>query len=325
MSERTRKRQGLFVILVVFLLVIGLIRSHFWDRPEVNARADSEEHLTLTEAAQGKTDAALVITEATSDRTDTALALLEPAPTETVPVPDGSEPAPTETVPMPDGSEPAPDETVPMPDGSQPVSAVSDVLPAFSDNPPAMEEAACSVVMLEVIGQDGSRLAMGSGFVAYDPAVILTCAHVIVNMKYVNVTGENGVTWRADTILAADRDKDIAILKMAEEENIPPLSISVDKPLRGEKTVAIGSQKGVLNLVTLGNVCGRARLEETDWILFTSPVSPGSSGGPLLNNQGQVIGMIIGSYSDTQNLNLAVSVTEINQLYRYTVPKGGES
>ncbi|MBR1814488.1 MAG: trypsin-like peptidase domain-containing protein [Lachnospiraceae bacterium] len=262
MSERTRQRQGLFVILVVFLLVIGLIR------------------------------------------TDTALALLEPAPAETVSVPDGSEPAP---------------------DGTESVSVVLDTLPAFSDNPPAMEEAACSVVMLEVIGQDGSRLAMGSGFVAYDPAVILTCAHVITNMKYVNITGENGVAWRADTILAADRDKDIAILKISEEENIPPLSISGDKPLRGEKTVAIGSQKGVLNLVTLGNVCGSVRLEETDWILFTSPVSPGSSGGPLLNNKGQVIGMIIGSYSDTQNLNLAVSVTEINQLYRYAVPKGGES
>ena len=75
MSERTRKRQGLFVILVVFLLVIGLIRSHFWDGPEVNARADSE----------------------------------------------------------------------PAPDGTESVSVVLDTLPAFSDNPPAMEEAACSV------------------------------------------------------------------------------------------------------------------------------------------------------------------------------------
>lgn len=79
--------------------------------------------------------------------------------------------------------------------------------------------------------------------------------------------------------------------------------------------MAIGSPLGLLNSVSFGNVSALFKDEGVSFIQFTAPISSGSSGGALFNDKGQVIGITTGSLTEGQNINLAVSIDEIINLY----------
>ena len=193
----------------------------------------------------------------------------------------------------------------------------------LSRDPAAIEAAAASAVRLEVYDALGERIGVGSGFAAFDPAVLVTACHVIVNMDHMIATRDDGTTFRIDRALDANEGADVAILALPDDANLEPLPISRGEPMRGEAATAIGSQFGLLNLVALGNVCGVWRTDPVDWILFTAPVSSGCSGGPLLNDRGEVIGVIAGTYDKAQNLNLAAPVQAAFELTDMTTIEGG--
>ena len=195
----------------------------------------------------------------------------------------------------------------------------------FSRNPAVIETAAASAVRLEVFDKDGNGIGTGSGFAAFEPAVLVTAAHVIVNMDYMIATKDDGTTFRIDRAYDADTDADVAICELPEDANITPLQWSKEAPARGEPATAIGSQFGLINLVTMGNVCGRWEAGGVNWILFTAPVSGGSSGGPLLNDEGNVMGVITGTYDKAQNLNLAAPYEAAAKLYGTDNDEGGTS
>jgi len=196
---------------------------------------------------------------------------------------------------------------------------------ALSADPNELETFAASVVRLEVFNADGDRIGTGSGFAAFDPVVLVTACHVLVNMDYMTATRDDGSAFRVDRALLADEAADVALCALPEDAGLDPLPFSTDPPARGERIVAIGSQFGLVNLVTLGNVCGIWNSDKTDWILFTAPVSEGSSGGPLIDDGGRVIGIITGTYEKGQNLNLAAPAEAALALYPTTTLEGGTS
>ena len=177
-----------------------------------------------------------------------------------------------------------------------------------------IEEWASSVVRLEIYDAKGDRIGTGSGFAMGEPAVLVTACHVIVNMEYMIATRDDGSILRMDHVIDVDEDADVAICELPEDAHLASLPAASADPFRGDPVTAIGSQFGLVNLVTLGNVCGRWEAMGTDWILFTAPVSEGSSGGPLLNENGEVIGVITGTYEKGQNLNLAAPATKASDL-----------
>ena len=196
---------------------------------------------------------------------------------------------------------------------------------AAPEGPAAIGALAASVVRLEVYDAGGDRIGTGSGFAAFDPAVLVTARHVLVNMDHLIATRDDGTTFRIDRALDANEDADVAILALPEDADLTPLPVSTGEPLRGEAVTAIGSQFGLVNLVALGNVCGLWRTETVDWILFTAPVSAGCSGGPLINDRGEVIGVITGTYDKGQNLNLAAPMRAALELADTTTIEGGHS
>ena len=196
---------------------------------------------------------------------------------------------------------------------------------ALSRDPAAIGALAASVVRLEVYDAGGDRIGTGSGFAAFDPAVLVTARHVLVNMDHLIATRDDGTTFRIDRALDANEDADVAILALPEDADLTPLPVSTGEPLRGEAVTAIGSQFGLVNLVALGNVCGLWRTDTVDWILFTAPVSAGCSGGPLINDRGEVIGVITGTYDKGQNLNLAAPTRAALELADTTTIEGGHS
>ena len=179
---------------------------------------------------------------------------------------------------------------------------------SFADDPDAIERAAASVVKLDVYDRYGDRIATGSGFAAYSPAVLITAAHVIVNMEEMVATSDSGETVPVGDLIYANKDTDLAVFELPADCGLTPLPCAEEYPRRGEKAVAIGSQFGCINLVTMGNVCGIWNTGKDDWILFTAPVSGGNSGGPVFDGEGRVIGFVSGTYDKRQNMNLAVPI-----------------
>ena len=88
-----------------------------------------------------------------------------------------------------------------------------------------------------------------------------------------------------------------------------------DDLMRAEKVVAIGSPVGIMNTVSMGNISGFYKQNGKDWIQFTAPISSGSSGGALLNNDGKVIGVTTATYTSAQNMNMAVKASNVIDLY----------
>ncbi|MBO4325505.1 MAG: serine protease [Lachnospiraceae bacterium] len=189
---------------------------------------------------------------------------------------------------------------------------------SFPDSPQRIEQAAASVVKLEAFNHSGDRIGTGSGFCIYEPDILVTAAHVIVNAEYLTATCDNGETFRIDRFLNGSEDDDIAICLIPEGVNLTPLPAG-SVPQRGERLVVIGSQFGVVNLVTQGNLSGIYRSGSVERLLFTAPVSSGNSGGPVFNSEGAVVGIVSGTYDKGQNLNVASPISLAEVLYKSTI------
>ena len=186
-----------------------------------------------------------------------------------------------------------------------------------NEEPEEIERAASeSVAELSVYDVANNGIGRGSGFAAFSDRLLITNDHVLEKADHLKVKTEAGdiFSLKAEDILIRDEDADLAICLLPEDCTLKALPVAEDIPLRGESAVAIGSARGILNLVTIGNVSGHWSDAVVDWLLFSTPVSPGSSGGPLINDDGEVIGVVMGSYDDSQNLNFAVPIQEAGRL-----------
>lgn len=190
----------------------------------------------------------------------------------------------------------------------------------FINDPEAIERASKSVVELTVYNRQNEVVGTGSGFFAFDGKTIVTNYHVIKSAYRIEMSDDNDNICDIDTIYNVNDDKDIAILllgdKVAKKASYVPFLIADSKDLlRGESVVAIGSPLGIKNTISTGTISNFVEESGVNLIQFTAAISSGSSGGALLNNNGEIIGMTSASYIDGQNLNLAIPSDEIKSLY----------
>jgi hypothetical protein len=164
-----------------------------------------------------------------------------------------------------------------------------------------------SVVM--IVTQDANRqnLAIGSGLILENGKVV-TNFHVIEGAKFAYALSANGSKHAIDGVFATDQANDLAIL------SVPGLQksivvISKDSIQVGQRIYAIGSPEGLSNSISEGIVSGRRKLSGSRLIQITAPISPGSSGGPILDDRGQVIGIAVGTITSGQNLNFAIPIS----------------
>jgi len=183
----------------------------------------------------------------------------------------------------------------------------------FCTSPEEIAQAAQSVFRIETYDASGRNEASGSGFVALENDILVTSCHVVVNMDSAVVTGDDGTCYQVTGTIALDEDLDIALLRLSGD--FTPLVCRAELPQRGETAAVIASPLGLLNIVTSGNICFAGTVGETQLILFTAPVSKGSSGGALFNDDGEVTGVVTGTFNDTQNINVAVPIEQVIRLY----------
>ena len=171
------------------------------------------------------------------------------------------------------------------------------------------------------------NFAAGSGAVIHPEGYILTNDHVVMAVAG-NTDRPQGLALFANgsqyifRILARLPTEDIAILKIDTGKPLPflPLGRSHDLVL-GEPTLVIGNPNGLAHSVSTGIVSGLQRSTSTSSsylpsvIQTTAPISGGSSGSPLINALGQVIGVITSQHDNGQNLNFAITIDHIRRKF----------
>lgn len=152
--------------------------------------------------------------------------------------------------------------------------------------------------------------SLGSGF-AVGENCIVTNAHVITNPKNITVVTYGGTEYQA-SVLGINEDEDIAVL-VVENVSFPYLTIADISTMKtGDDIYAIGAPKGMAYTLTKGGVSAKERMiGNKSYIQIDAAINEGNSGGPLLNDAGQVLGMNTLKMSDSEGIGLAIPVNRI--------------
>lgn len=176
---------------------------------------------------------------------------------------------------------------------------------------------ASSIVMIEVHDHRGEAVSTGSGIMIGKDGYILTNHHVAGRGRFFSVRIEDDdKIYRTDEMIKYNSVLDLAVIRINRQLKPLPVYKGGKKLVRGQKVVAIGSPLGLFNSVSDGIISGFRQIESVDMIQFTAPISHGSSGGAVLNMQGEVIGISTAGIDQGQNLNLAVDYKSINMFIR---------
>ncbi len=169
----------------------------------------------------------------------------------------------------------------------------------------------CLLVMEDANGQP---LSLGSGFFIRD-GEIASNLHVIEGAAsgYARLVGQE-TKYDIQGISGADPKRDLVILKvMASSDTILPLGDS-DTVQVGESVYAVGNPQGLEGTFSQGIVSSIRGIGSDRILQITAPISPGSSGGPVLNTQGEVIGVSVATFTGGQNLNFAIPAKYLKTL-----------
>jgi S1-C subfamily serine protease len=160
-----------------------------------------------------------------------------------------------------------------------------------------------SVVTVEAVGsEDGKNHAsLGAGVVIVDTGIILTCLHVVQGATQVRVVFFDGTESDA-TVLMKQPENDLAVLSASVlPDDLKPATLASAATLRpGDEVIAVGNPFGVIGSVSDGVVSGlgreytsrQTRVTLKNLIQFDAAVNPGNSGGPLVNRDGEVVGIV---------------------------------
>lgn len=195
-------------------------------------------------------------------------------------------------------------------------------LPAFSfgkveKNPVAIyEKINPAIVTVDSQIQDG--LSCGTGCIIDKSGVILTSAHVIDIGNTVVVTMSNGQNYDAKVLKHLGDNKDIALLKIDAKKDLKTVKLGDSAKVKvGQKVLAIGNPFGFSGTLTQGIV---SRIDYAkNRIQTDAAINPGSSGGPLLNTSGEIIGINQAIYNPDNNIsNIGIGfATPINLVKEY--------
>jgi tetratricopeptide (TPR) repeat protein len=170
-------------------------------------------------------------------------------------------------------------------------------------------------VAIETFDSKGNSISRGSGFFIA-PDRIITNRHVIERSNRVEVHLVDGRKFPVKGVLAVDGEGDLALLQVDLPAGLAAaLTISKSVPQEGESIVVVGNPYGLEGSVSNGIVSAVREISGYGKIIqITAPISPGSSGSPVVNMYGQVIGVATLQAAEGQSLNFAVPAERILQL-----------
>ncbi len=164
-----------------------------------------------------------------------------------------------------------------------------------------------SLVKIEDYDKDGQLLGSGSGVFINNNGYIITNYHVIslgYELKVITGDTDHSKSYDNVEIINYDRFRDLALIKI--NTNSVGLPISDTKQNLGSDVILLSNPLGLTNVMTKGIVSSFRDVDGENYIQIDAAASPGSSGGALLNMNGEIIGIMDAQYTSGQNLNLAI-------------------
>lgn len=157
-----------------------------------------------------------------------------------------------------------------------------------------------AIVAIDAILPQG--VSSGSGCIINSNGVILTSSHIIENSNDINVTISNGEKYKALILENTGLNKDLAIIKIKPNYPLKTIQLGDSSKIKvGQKVLAIGNPFGFKGTLTQGII---SRIDyKKNKIQTDAAINPGSSGGPLLNTTGEVIGINQAIYNPDDNIS----------------------
>lgn len=172
-------------------------------------------------------------------------------------------------------------------------------------------------VMIIVFDGQSQPIGIGSGFIVSEDGQIATNYHVLEGGHSALVKFQG--TERPFPVLSISHksvEHDLAVVKVSKRSEA--LKLSDDSLVQiGDSIHAVGNPEGLEGTLSEGIVSGFRKVDETTRLMqITAPISPGSSGGPVINKEGSVIGIATASYVTGQNLNFAIPASVLRELMK---------
>jgi S1-C subfamily serine protease len=166
-------------------------------------------------------------------------------------------------------------------------------------------------------------VSVGSGLVVDPSGIVVTNLHVVAGATRIQIRFPSGDEYDVTSVGGIDETRDVAILKIPGFD-LPVVTLgNSNKVKAGHRIVVIGTALGFLeNTVTTGIISGIRQLEGYRLFQMDAAVSPGNSGGPVANDQGQVIGVTVAKLSRGESLNFAVPINYARGLLQVKLAPG---
>ncbi|MCD4694974.1 MAG: S1C family serine protease [Bacteroidales bacterium] len=171
-----------------------------------------------------------------------------------------------------------------------------------------------STVSIITKDKNYQTLALGSGFIT-DSEEIVTNVHVVEGAKYVFVIkNKSNEEISSNGYISLDKENDIILLKVPGLTGNKLEIKQTAFPHIGEPIYVAGNPKGLSGTFSDGLVSGIRELEKRNLIQISAPISPGSSGGPVVDKSANIVGVSVGGISGGQNLNFAIPALYVKKL-----------
>lgn len=187
---------------------------------------------------------------------------------------------------------------------------------AEADLSQLIKEVEPAVLFIRIYNQDKQPLGLGSGFFISPDGEFITNRHVLAKAYYAVAESPNGKTYPVIKVTGVHPEADLVKGMVGNiTEPVPYLRISKEGVVKGQRVYAFGNPSGLVFTVSDGIVSGfRSSEKFGEVIQMTTPISGGSSGGPVVNANGEVVGISVGGVPAGQNLNFAVKASYIAAL-----------
>ncbi|MFB3883804.1 MAG: tetratricopeptide repeat protein [Thermodesulfobacteriota bacterium] len=189
-------------------------------------------------------------------------------------------------------------------------------LSAQEDLPALIKRIEPSIVAVITYTHQGNRLGQGTGFFVDPEGDVITNRHVLEGASQVEIRTTSGQTYRVKGILADDKEGDLVRLTTdLQGKKTRPVPLSASIPEVGERVFVIGSPLGLAETVSDGIISAVREIPQFGKIIqLTAPISPGSSGSPVMNMKGELIGVATFFVMTGQNLNFAIPAERIRKM-----------
>jgi S1-C subfamily serine protease len=195
-------------------------------------------------------------------------------------------------------------------------------IPQHYDAEGIYELADPSILYVRALREDGTAKAAGTGVVISADGVVATAYHVIEGAERLEGVFNDGRTVRGIEVTAYDEQTDAAVLKLpvrmlenGEAEPYKPLAVRETAVKYGEKVFAVGYPLKNTPIITEGIINSPgAEINGRNRILTSAQIANGMSGGPIINRNGQLTGIISGSLRSMEGIHLVIPLSDVTGL-----------